>query len=91
MVVTNSKAVLFLAQIDMVLSFILFIVENLVPTPNILVHGIILVTSSISVILSLLEMYVIAKCLYWYLLAASIIRLGPMVTLSVIWIIYSNR
>ena len=91
MVVTNSKTLLGLCQFDMLMSLILFIVENLVQIPNILVHRIILVTSSTSVMLSLLEMYVITKGQYWYLLMSSVIRLGPMVTLSSLWIFYSNR
>merc|ERR1719491_2087896 len=40
--------------------------------------------------LSLLEMYVITKGQYWYLLMSSVIRLGPMVILSSLWIFYSN-
>ena len=91
MVVTNSKTLLGLCQFDMLMSLILFIIENLVPIPNIFVHRIILVTSSTSVILSLLEMYVITKEQYWYLLMSSVIRLGPLVTLSSLWIFYSNR
>ena len=91
MVVTNSKTLLGLCQFDMLMSLILFIVENLVQIPNILVHRIILATSSTSVMLSLLEMYVITKGQYWYLLMSSVIRLGPMVILSSLWIFYSNR
>lgn len=91
MAVTNSKTLLGLCQFDMLMSLLLFIIENLVPIPNISVHRIILVTSSTSVILSLLEMYVITKEQYWYLLMSSVIRLGPLVTLSSLWIFYSNR
>ena len=91
MVVTNSKTLLGLCQFDMLMSLILFIIENLIPISNIFVHRIILVTSSTSVILSLLEMYVITKEQYWYLLMSSVIRLGPLVTLSSLWIFYSNR
>ena len=91
MVVTDSKGLLGLCQFDMLMSLLMFIVENLVPVPNVLVHRIILVTSSVSVILSLLEMYVITKKQYWYLLMSSVIRLGPMVILSSLWIFYSNR
>merc|ERR1719189_1294357 len=74
----------------MVMSLLLFIVENLVPIPNILVHGIILVTSSMSVLLSLMEMYVITKEYWYYLLMSSAIRIGLLVTLSGLWIFYSN-
>merc|ERR1712062_953810 len=73
------------------MSLLMFIVENLVPIPNIPVHRIILITSSTSVLLSLLEMYVITKEYWYYLLISSITRLGPLVTLAALGIFFSNR
>ena len=91
MVLTSSKALISLSQVDLILSFILFIVENLVPINNNLVHVIILVTSTMSVFLSLMEIYVISRKEYWQLLGATIVRLGPMVGLSIFWMICSRR
>lgn len=91
MVLTSPKALSTLSQLDLVLSSILFIVENLVPVPNSTIHIIILITSALSVSLSLAELYVLFKAQYYKLLATSLVRLGPMVALSIFWIIYSQN
>ena len=85
------KALLSFCQIDALFSLILFIVENLVVNRQFLVHCLILISSSAGVALSLMEVYVIHQKYYWPLLGASITRLGPMIALSTLWIIHSNR
>ena len=91
MVLTNSKALLALSQVDLLLSFILFTVENLIPIHNDIVHKTILITASASVLLALWEIVVISKKQYWCLLTASGMRLGPMVGLSIFWLVSSKR
>ena len=85
------KALLSFCQIDALFSLILFIVENLVVNRQFLVHCLILISSSAGVALSLMEVYVIHQKYYWPLLGASITRLGPMIAISTLWIIHSNR
>lgn len=86
-----SKVLTTFSQVDLLLSFILFLVENLVPYPDVMVHVTILVSASLSVLLSLMEMIFISKSKYWQLLGATAFRLGPMAAISIFWMIRSNK
>ena len=88
---TNLKILTSLSQIDCLLSFVLFIVENFVPYPDSKIHALILSTSILSVFMSLVELYCIGKKEYWQLLLTTLFRLGPIVSLSIFWMICSKR
>ena len=60
-VLTNPKLLTGLSQIDLLLSFILFIIENLIPYPDSKIHALIIASSTSSVFLSLVEMYSLGK------------------------------
>ena len=88
---TNPKILTGLSQIDSLLSFLLFIVENFFPYPDSRIHALILSTSILSVFMSLIELYCIGKKEYWQLLLATLFRLGPIVSISLFWMICSKR
>ena len=85
-----DKVLISFCHIDALIALILFIVENLVENRNFRIHCLILIISSGSVLLSLMEVYVIHKKYFWKLLGNSMIRLGPMVAASIYWIVSSN-
>ena len=85
-----DKVLISFCHIDALVALILFIVENLVSNRDFQIHCLILIISSASVLLSLMEVYVIHKKDFWKLLGNSMIRLGPMVAASVFWIVSSS-
>ena len=90
-VLTNPKLLTGLSQIDLLLSFILFIIENLIPYPDSKIHALIIASSTSSVFLSLVEMYSLGKREYSFLLCATLFRLGPVVSISILWMVCSKR
>ena len=90
-VLTNPKLLTGLSQIDLLLSFILFIIENLIPYPDSKIHALIIASSTSSVFLSLVEMYCLGKKEYFFFLCATLFRLGPVVSISILWMVCSKR
>ena len=85
------KLLISLCHFDALISLVLFIVENLVENRDFLIHCTILIVSSASVLLSLMEVYIIHKKYFYRLLGNSFIRLGPMVAVSIFWIFSAQR
>jgi hypothetical protein len=80
-----------LSQIDLFLSFLLFVMESVLPHTIGVVHILVLITASASVFMSMLEFILIHKVNWWELFWVQIFRLGPMSACTLYWMTYSTR